>query len=161
MEGSLSLFAHMEYRRYKPNDFDALYSIEESCFRPPLRFGRRYMRWLVNAQNSATWIAEEGGGMAGFGIVEWTPSIHGLSAYIQTVEVLEEYRGNGIGRELVGRLERSARAAGAAMLWLHVDATNTTAIHLYESHEFVEVGQEKNYYASGRDALIYRKNVQD
>lgn len=151
----------MEYRRYKPDDFDALYAIEESCFQPPLRFGRRYMRWLVNAQNSATWIAEEGSVMAGFGIVEWTPSIRGLSAYIQTIEVQVEYRGHGIGRELLRRIEGSPRAAGASTLWLHVDATNATAIRLYESHEFVEVGEEKNYYASGRDALIYRKGVQD
>lgn len=151
----------MEYRPYKPDDFDALYAIEEECFQPPLRFGRRYMHWLVNAQNSATWIAEEVSGMAGFGIVEWTPSIRGLSAYIQTIEVQAVHRGHGIGRELLRRLEGSARAAGAATLWLHVDATNATAIRLYESHEFVEVGQEKNYYASGRDALIYRKSVQD
>ncbi len=151
----------MDFRLYKPDDFDALYVIEEQCFQPPFRFGRRYMHWLVNAQNSATWIAEGPSGMAGFGVVEWTPSIHGLSAYIQTIEVLTEYRGQGIGRELLGRIEGSACAAGAATLWLHVDATNTTAIHLYESHEFVEVGEEKNYYASGRDALIYRKAVQD
>jgi ribosomal-protein-alanine N-acetyltransferase len=151
----------MDYRLYKPDDFDALYAIEEECFQPPLRFGRRYMHWLVNAQNSAAWIAEGPSGMAGFGVVEWTPSIHGLSAYIQTIEVLAAYRRHGIGRELLSRIEGSACAAGAATLWLHVDATNATAIHLYESNEFVEVGQEKNYYASGRDALIYRKNVQD
>jgi len=121
----------MEYRLYKPDDFDSLYAIEEKCFLPPLRFGRRYMHWLVNAQNSATWIAEVSGAMNSFGIVEWTPSIHGLSAYIQTIEVLAAHRGHGIGRELLRRIEGSARAAGATTLWLHVDTTNTTAIHLY------------------------------
>ena len=151
----------MDFRLYKPDDFDALYAIEEECFQPPFRFGRRYMHWLVNAQNSATWIAEGPSGMAGFGIVEWTPSIRGLSAYIQTIEVLAASRGQGIGSELLRRIEGSARAAGATTLWLHVDATNMTAIRLYQSQEFVEVGQEKNYYASGRDALIYRKNAQD
>jgi len=147
----------MDYRRYKPEDFDALYAIEESCFQPPFRFGRRYMRWLVNAPNSATWIAEDAGAMAGFAIVEWTPSIRGLSAYIQTIEVLSQYRGQGVGRELLLCLEESARAADASTLWLHVDKTNQTAIHLYASHRFLPVGEEKNYYASGRDALIYRK----
>lgn len=151
----------MDYRLYKPDDFDALYAIEESCFQPPFRFGRRYMQWLVNAENSATWIASEVAVMTGFGIVEWTPSIRGLSAYIQTIEMLDTYRGQGAGRELLRRLEGSATAAGASTLWLHVDATNAAAIRLYESHGFAHVGEEKNYYASRRDALIYRKGVQD
>lgn len=151
----------MDYRLYNPDDFDALYAIEENCFQPPFRFGRRYMYWLVNAPNAATWIAEDVGAMAGFGVVGWTPSIRGLSAYIQTIEVLPTYRGRGAGKELLKRIESSARTAGASTLWLHVDATNATAIRLYESHGFAEVGQEKNYYASGRDALIYRKGMQN
>lgn len=149
----------MDYRLYTPRDFDALYAIEEVCFHPPYRFGRRYLQWLVNAQNSATWIAEQGTNMAGFGIVEWTPSIRGLSAYIQTIEVLPGNRGQGAGRELLRRLEQSARDTGAITLWLHVDATNATAIALYEAHGFLPVGEEKNYYAAGRDALIYRKQL--
>jgi ribosomal-protein-alanine N-acetyltransferase len=149
----------MDYRLHKPDDFAALYAIEEVCFHPPFRFGRRYLQWLVNANNSATWIAEEAEAMVGFGVVEWTPSIRGLSAYVQTIEVLPTYRGRGAGRELLIRLETSARDAEAVTLWLHVDATNATAIRLYETHGFRPVGEEKNYYAPGRDALIYRKEL--
>jgi hypothetical protein len=36
----------MLYRRYLPEDFNALYAIEEACFQQPFRFGRRYMRQL-------------------------------------------------------------------------------------------------------------------
>ena len=151
----------MEYRLYKPEDFAALYAIEEVCFYPPFRFGRRYLQWLVNAANAATWIAEDEGVMAGFGIVEWTPWIRGLSAYIQTIEVLPAFRGRGAGRELLQRIAASARGAGAAALWLHVDATNATATRLYELHGFLAVGEEKNYYAAGRDALIYRQSWRD
>jgi [ribosomal protein S18]-alanine N-acetyltransferase len=149
----------MNFRLYKPDDFADLYAIEEVCFYPPFRFGRRYMQWLVNAPNSATWIAEVEDGMAGFGIVEWAPSIRGLSAYIQTIEVLPAHRGAGAGRQLLARLENSARDAGAVTLWLHVDATNASAIRLYELSGFACVGEEKNYYAPGRDALIYRKKL--
>ncbi len=110
----------MEYRLYKPDDFAVLYGIEEICFHPPFRFGRRYLQWLVNAPNSATWIVEQSGTMAGFGIVEWTPSVRGLSAYIQTIEVLPDYRGRGAGCELLTRLQNAARDAGAVTVWLHV-----------------------------------------
>ena len=42
-------------------------------------------------------------------------------------------RGRGIGGELLGRAEDSARAAGAHSIWLHVDAENSAAIRLYEA----------------------------
>ena len=29
----------MKYRPYKPEDFEALYALEEACFQPPFRFG--------------------------------------------------------------------------------------------------------------------------
>lgn len=147
----------MEYRLYKPDDFAALYAIEEVCFQPPLRFTRRYMRQLVEAQDSATWIAEAGGAMAGFAIVECTEDAHGVSAYIATIEVLPERRGGGVGKELMGRVEDSARAAGAAVLWLHVDPLNVGAVRLYERFCFALAGNEDDFYAPGRGALVYRK----
>jgi ribosomal-protein-alanine N-acetyltransferase len=147
----------MHYRHYKPEDFEALYAIEEVCFQQPFRFGRRYMQRLVSAANATTWIAEDFEKMAGFAIAEWKPSLGGVSGYIQTIEVAPEFRGQGVGRALLERIEESAGVAGASMLWLHVDKTNATAIGLYESHRFMPVGEEANYYAPGRGALLYRK----
>jgi ribosomal-protein-alanine N-acetyltransferase len=147
----------MNYRPYKPDDFAALYAIEEVCFQPPFRFGRRYMRRLVDAKNGATWIAEDNGMMVGFAIVEWTQHSGEPSAYVQTIEVLPDLRGRGAGRELLGRVEQSAVDLGAASLWLHVDESNAAAIRLYEAHGFLRAGREDHYYAEGRGALLYRK----
>ncbi|MGB7547149.1 MAG: N-acetyltransferase [Terracidiphilus sp.] len=150
----------MLYRLYASEDFGALYAIEETCFQPPFRFGRGYMRHLVERPNTATWIAEENGTMAGFAIVEWTRKTGGAIAYIQTIEVTPEQRGGGIGAELLRRVEGSARAADAAVLWLHVDAGNTRAIRLYEAQGYFCEGRQEDYYAPGRAALIYRKVLQ-
>jgi [ribosomal protein S18]-alanine N-acetyltransferase len=147
----------MLYRLYKPLDFEAVYGIEEVCFQPPLTFGRRYMRWLVQAQNAVTWVAEDNERLKGFAIVEWAQAIHEMSGYIQTIEVLPEVRGKGVGRELLKRMEGSALDAGASVIWLHVDVENAAAIQLYETHGFLRVGSEENYYAPGRPAFIYRK----
>ena len=95
----------MLYRFYSAEDFAQLYAIEEACFQPPFRFGRGYMRQLVNRSNAVTWIAEEDGRMAGFAIVEWMRERGGLTAYIQTLEVAPEFRGRGIGGELLRRME--------------------------------------------------------
>jgi ribosomal protein S18 acetylase RimI-like enzyme len=145
------------YRPYKPEDFDQLYALEELCFEPPYRFSRRYMRQLVNCANVATWIAEEDGQMAGFAIVEWNQEPGEMTAYIQTIEVAPEKRGCGVGRELLNRIEGSARDAGAGMIWLHVEVANAGAIRLYEAHGYRCEGRRENYYPRGRSALIYMK----
>lgn len=147
----------MNYRLYGAEDFAQLYAIEEICFQPPFRFNRVYMRELVNRSNAATWIAEEDGRMAGFAIVEWTPKRGGLIAYIQTIEVAPERRGQGIGTELLRRMESSARDAGVQAIGLHVDAENNGAIRLYEARGYVCEGRIENHYAHGRAGLMYAK----
>jgi [ribosomal protein S18]-alanine N-acetyltransferase len=145
------------YRLYQPEDFAALYEIEEVCFQSPHRFSRGYMRQLILQPDAATWIAEQGGRMCGFGLVEWTREKVSLVAYVQTLEVVPEIRGQGVGRELLRRMENSACVAGAAGIWLHVDAENALAIRVYERHGFQLSGREEDYYGRGRAALIYAR----
>jgi len=149
----------VNYRLYHPDDFASLYAIEEACFALPFRFGRRYMRQLVTSAHGATWIAEEEGRLAGFGIIEWGPLPAGGNAYIETLEVMPSNRTRGVGRELLSRLEDSARDAHASAIWLHVDAENHAAIRLYEAHGFHCEGREQQYYAAERDALVYQKEL--
>lgn len=149
----------VRYRLYQPPDFAALYALEEICFQPPLRFPRSYMQELVASPDAATWIAEADGRMAGFAILEAARGGDEIQAYIQTLEVAPEQRRKGVGAALLLRLEDSARGLGATLLWLHVDAENSSAIHLYEAHGFQAQGREQNYYARRRDALIYSKDL--
>jgi ribosomal protein S18 acetylase RimI-like enzyme len=145
------------YRPYKPEDFASLYSIEVLCFKPAARFGQRYMRQLVDSPHAATWIAEEDGRMAAFAITEWAEEAGGVIAYIQTIEVAPDWRGRGIGGELLCRIEGSARGAGAQAVWLHVSAENAGAIRLYQRNGYLCEGLEENYYARGHAGLIYAK----
>jgi ribosomal protein S18 acetylase RimI-like enzyme len=147
----------MLYRLYTPDDFASLYAIEEVCFQPPFRFGRRYMRKLIESPTAATWIAEKDGRMAGFAIVEWTQHVGGVNAYIPTIEVVPVWRGQGVGAELLRRIESSARGASALWIWLHVDAENAAAIRLYEANGYQNAGREEDFYSLGRAALIYGK----
>jgi ribosomal-protein-alanine N-acetyltransferase len=150
----------MLYRPYHPDDFNRLYAVEEACFVPPFRFSRTYMRQIVASRNAATWMAEDSGTIAGFAIVEWSVESNQTTAYIQTIEVLPQYRRMGIAAELMRRLEDSASKAAANLIWLHVDAENTTAQRLYEAHDYTQKGREENYYPRGRAALIYMKQFE-
>jgi [ribosomal protein S18]-alanine N-acetyltransferase len=147
----------MNYRLFQPEDFHDLYAIEEVCFQPPQRFTRRYMRQLLDSPEAATWIAVQDTTMAGFAIVEWSQQISGIVAYIATLEILPEYRGQGIGAELLRRLEGSANAERALEIWLHVDAKNGPAIELYERSGYCKSGRADHYYARNRPAVIYVK----
>lgn len=149
------------YRLYTPQDFDALYAIEKLCFEPIFRFGRGYMRRLVQRPNAVTWMAEEDGQLAGFAIAEFSSQgrTSKVTAYIQTIEVAPEARGQGVGSEMLGRIEESARLADAVLIWLHVEAANATAIRLYEAQGYFCEGRQENYYPLGRAALIYVKRV--
>lgn len=149
----------MIFRPYKPEDFDALYAIELACFRPPLRFGRWYMRDLLRRRNAAAWIAEEGDRLTGFAVVEWTEETGKLAAYIQTIEVAPDVRSRGIGRALLVRLEDSASKAGANLVWLHVDEQNSVAKRLYEAQGYCPEYRVEDYYAEGRAALVYSKQL--
>ena len=149
----------MYYHLFEHSDFDELYAIEEVCFQPPERFSRRYMRDLIASPETATWIAEDRGRMAGFAIAEWTRQTTGVVAYIATIEVLPHFRNLGIGAELLRRLEGTASAEGAVMIWLHVDAENTRAIRLYERVGYQNTGRAADYYARNRPAAIYAKSL--
>jgi ribosomal-protein-alanine N-acetyltransferase len=163
----LFLFTHsvcsrshsLEYRLYKPEDFEPLYAVEEACFEPPFRFSRGAMRKLVRSQHAATWIAEEDSRMSGFAIVEWAEEAGLKVAYIPTIEVAPARRRAGTGHELLRRVEQSAQLAGARVIWLHVDEENSAAIRLYESHGYRREGRQADFYPRGRAALVYAKPI--
>ena len=153
----------MYYRFYIPSDFDALYAIEEICYEPPLRFERDYMQELLDKADSAAWICEHDATMVGFGVAEW--GLDGkkgdkdrkMVGYVHTVEVLPEYRGHGIGLELMRRLEETVRESDAESMWLHVDELNADAIRLYSERGFKYEKRVADYYGPERAALVYRK----
>lgn len=150
----------MNYRLYREDDFTQLYEIELACFEPPIRFSRQTMRKFLSDSASAAWIAEEDGQMAGFAIVYWAQAPEQPLAYIQTLEVAPAQRNRGVARELLRRIEESARDAGAHVIWLHVAESNAAAIRLYEAHGYGSQGREANYYAQGIHALLYAKAIE-
>ncbi len=149
----------MVYRLYQPGDFAQLYAIEEICFQPPVRFSQRYMQQIIGGKTSATWVAEEDGVMAGFTVIACSEELEGNIAYIQTIEVAPAYRKRGVGTELLRRVDETALAAGAILIWLHVDAQNEAAIRLYSAHGYQRQGRQEHYYARGRAAEIYVKSL--
>ena len=68
--------------------------------------------------------------------------------YVSEIRVKEEYRGRGIGKELLGLVEEKAKEMGLGAVYLHAEAGNTDARRLYEacgySEERIQMRKELN-----------------
>lgn len=149
----------MRYRLNRPEDSEALYAIETICFQPPQRFSRAYLEQVTRARHGATWVAEgKDGRLAGFAVVEWKRlRTGGVAGYVVTIEVLPEERRQGVGGELLRKVEGAAEAAGAEAIWLHVDERNVEAQRLYRRHGYMEAGTASDFYGPGQGAQLLVK----
>ncbi len=110
-------------------------------FRDCLAAGYRCRVWLRGAE------------VCGFGIM----SVAAGEAHILNLCIQPEHQGQGHGRGLLAHLLELARTEGAGNVFLEVRPSNSTALGLYRTVGFCEVGLRRGYYpaASGReDALV-------
>ncbi len=75
-------------------------------------------------------------------------------AWIATLGVLPEYRGQGIGAALLAACESRVRVS---CIRLCVRISNEPAIHLYERCGYHRYEVWRRYYADGEDAIVYEK----
>ena len=76
---------------------------------------------------------------------------------IQTIAVVKEARGRGLGRVLMLSLLTEARKRGAREAFLEVRADNPGAQHLYRSLGFEDLGVRRGYYQPDNvDAIVMR-----
>jgi [ribosomal protein S18]-alanine N-acetyltransferase len=107
---------------------------------------------LIAAENDSLIPAPGGSGPAG--LVLWR--IAADEAEILTICVLPPWRRHGLGARLLKAAMVQAHAAGAALLFLEVAATNSGGKALYDRLGFAEVGRRRRYYDNGADALTMR-----
>ncbi len=83
----------------------------------------------------------------------------GAEADILTVGVISKYRGQGIARELMAGITKWAIDQGSIAMMLEVKTDNAAAIALYESLGYSKLNIRKDYFGSGLDALVMRKEL--
>lgn len=77
-------------------------------------------------------------------------------AWIATIGVLPEYRGQGIGSALLQACEAQLPVSRVR---LNVRISNINAIRLYERYGYLQVGKWPRYYQDGEEALIMEKRL--
>ena len=85
--------------------------------------------------------------------------IIGEEAELLFIYVLTRYRRHGFGKPLLRSFIETATAAGATVVFLEVSVKNKSALALYLSLGFKEVGLRRHYYSDGTDALLMRRQL--
>ncbi len=79
---------------------------------------------------------------------------------LENVVVRAEFRGAGIGTQLLEALLTRARAINSRSIFLEVRESNTAARRLYAKAGFRETGRRKGYYSDPpEDAILYFHDV--
>lgn len=90
--------------------------------------------------------------IVGYGIL----SMGAGEAHVLNICIAPDWRGQGLGRHLLGRLLEIARWNGAERVFLEVRPSNPLAKTLYQSVGFSEIGVRPKYYPArdGREDAI-------
>ena len=137
------------FRKMTLDDLEQVIAIDQVSFSlpwPVRSFG-------VECENpvSRCWVAELDGRVVAM-LVAWmiVDEVH-----IATIATHPDFRKQGIARNLLSHVLRSAREEGAVSSFLEVRESNLGAQEMYRQFGYVETGRREQYYSdNGEDALM-------
>ena len=113
------------------------------------------IRQLIRHKSKNVVVARDKSSLAGFGSMTYQQH----SANLDLLAVKGQYRGRGIGRQIVLWLEKVAHTAGIMNLFVQVRKTNPGAIRFYERLGFQVIGEIAGYYQTNEAAVIMSKAI--
>ena len=139
-------------REMTSEDIGAVHTLETQLFPEDAWPLAGFEAELAQQETRTYWVYEDAGKIIGYaGLCTVLPI-----ADVQTIAIIPEYQGQGLGRALLAELITTARANRALDLMLEVRFDNPSAIGLYESMGFETIHRRPRYYKGGVDALIMR-----
>jgi ribosomal-protein-alanine N-acetyltransferase len=144
------------YRDANSMDIPVLVSLDKELF-PYSPWSSGQYREEISAPTRRFIVAvDEGQSVVGYAGV-FAPG--GAEADILTVGVIAQHRGQGIARHLMAGITKWAIAQGSIAMMLEVKTDNVEAISLYESLGYSKLNIRKDYFGTGLDALVMRKEL--
>ena len=141
-------------------DFPEIISLEEEIF-GKYAWSSAVMRAEVGHPQGIYYVSKsvESGSIVGYGGIRIEAGKQ-PDADIQTLAILQDFRGRGLGRKILRRLLLEARERGAGSVFLEVRADNFAAINLYISEKFERIGLRPGYYQpDGADAISMKFTI--
>jgi [ribosomal protein S18]-alanine N-acetyltransferase len=143
------------FRLMQPEDIDQVWRIEKLSF--PCPWSREAFYNELYHNHFANYLVMTDGdqviGYCGVWIIV-------DEAHITNIAVLPEYRGKGLGEELMKKTMELAKHLGATKMTLEVRVSNHVAQSLYRKLGFQNGGIRKQYYTDNQeDALVMWVNL--
>ena len=156
-------------RVYRPEDFQTLWEIDQSCFAPGISYSQFELKSYIRRRSSFTFVAEEvavgahpepdgvdGARIVGFLVGERSSKGRG---HIITIDVRELGRRHGIGSALLRVAEERFEAVSCSAIRLETAVDNIGALSFYKRHGYNVIRTVPGYYSDGVDALLLEKNL--
>ena len=145
MENTNYLIRHM-----MEEDILKVYEVERKSF--PFPFGEVLIGNIFYAAPELCFIIESEGNIIGFLMGGYTAIPK--RAHILSIAVLEDFRGQGLGRRILTYFLNSIRKLGYLSVKLEVNIDNHKAIKLYEEFNFKIDSKIRKYYQDDSDAYL-------
>lgn len=137
-------------------DLDALVHIEDRCFDSD-RISRRNFRYLLTKANASTLVDEKDGQIRGYAMLLFN---RGISlARLYSLAVAPDFRGLGVGAQLVQASEVLAEEHDCVGIRLEVRKDNLSTIRLYEKMGYKYLDLVPDYYEDHMEALRFEKSL--
>lgn len=141
-------------RKATSEDIPALLEMEERCF-VDRAYSREQIQWFLDSPKAVTFLSLRDEGVVGSVML----SMRGRRGKIVSVGVLPEWRGKGVGKELLHKAEEWFGNSGIRELELEVGVNNREAATLYMSLGYRTTKILKKYYHGKEDAYLMRKRL--
>ncbi len=148
-------------RDFRPEDFDALWLLDQACFPPDISYSRRELRLYLQRAAAFTLVTTEDGKdganpIMGFIVAEAGPR---GSGHIITIDVVATARRSGVGSLLLNAAEDRLRSARCHNVALETAVDNISALSFYKRHGYSVIRTFPRYYSNGVDALVLEKEL--
>ena len=138
-----------------PDDFEALYEIDQACYAPAIAYSRRDLRGYLRLPGAECVVAETNTRIVGFCIT--VGDAH--EGHIITLDVIEAFRRKGVGSLLLAEAELRLAASGVRKVSLETATNNIAAIAFWQKHGYRSLSVLKGYYPDGLDAWAMSKMI--
>ena len=146
-------------RDYRPDDLEAAYRLDQSCFEEGISYTRGQIRAFLAREGAIAIVVEdpesEEGDLAAFAIGH----VVGRKGHVITIDVAARARRQRLGVRVLDELLRRMIRAGARDARLEVDVRNTNAIRFYERMGFRTTRRLPDYYGWGLEGLRMTKKL--
>jgi len=142
-------------RTYQPEDFEALYKLDQSCFPRGIAYSKTTLRYFLALSSAQCLLAVEKNVIVGFILSERD----GALAHIITLDVAEGHRRSGVGSLLLKTAEEMLAAQGVRTVFLETAVNNHAAVNFWSRHGYTKEGILKRYYLNRIDGYEMRKTL--